>query len=48
MADPSTQPHSNQNSSTINDQDLPPSTAAEPNLDADLEMEDDTTRDPQT
>jgi hypothetical protein len=48
MADPSTQPHSTQNTTTTNDQDFPPSTAAGSYLDADLEMEDDTTRDPPT
>jgi hypothetical protein len=48
MADPSTYSHSARNISTINDQDFPPSTTAEPYHDADLEMEDDTTHNTQT
>ncbi len=47
MADPSTKPHSTQNTSFSTDQDFPPTNTAYPDLDADLQMEDDPTRDSQ-
>lgn len=54
MADPPTQPHSAQNFSSITNANSHPqdfslsSTAADPDPYVDLEMEDDTARDPQT
>ncbi|KAF7503473.1 hypothetical protein GJ744_003702 [Endocarpon pusillum] len=47
MADSSSQPRQTQATPSTLDQSIPPSTAGQADVDADLEMEDDTTRDPQ-